>query len=372
MLGHCVLVGALATVVLVLLPASAAGGAATLARLQEAGCRAASATPDDSRSLLIQLQVNATGPRISPWHPEDAATQGAEDQPVAPPFIFAAVLTAPSYHGRRQAVRESWKLPPEVRRRFILCVDGNISNKLQLESDAQRDLLFLPCVEQYTQGFLTRKVATVMRFFLDNYPHTQYFFKTDDDTLADLHKLGALLVQNPSRFVYAGHFEKRRYQPIRNPKSMFYEPFSVYRNEWYPPGAPGGPGYVLSQPLIRQMFDSNIVDANMLWNEDRAVSVWVAHVSESGCCSVLRLEISGENGYNHNLQCMRWKDVTWAEHSHVILHHKLEPASMRCVAKHVQSNNNKIADCLCDAALDNTSAVAELDSEAGNFQDLSG
>lgn len=102
----------------------------------------------------------------------------------------------------------------------------------------------------------------------------------------------------------------------------------------------------------------------MLWNEDRAVSVWVTRVTESGCCQVLRLEISGENGYNHNLQCRKWTDVTWEEHRHVILRHKLQPASMRCISKNLQSHDN-IRDCLCGAA----SRARGLESEAGELED---
>lgn len=269
--------------------------------------------------------------------------------------VFVAVTTTRSTSvEKRNAVRSMWKEVDagsgSVCFRFAVC-SGNDQNSKGLEAENHEygDLLFLNCQEGYAQGLLTRKTLSIMKVFRhgrDECLNRPLLMKVDDDTFVAGHRFHSTLSEAVSEygssFLYAGVPDHPAHV-IRDKESEWYEPEENYPEEMYPQGMYGGPGYILGRKLVEKLVDDDVANSKILWNEDRAVSVWVNTCQQRGT-GVDWFNISGTNGFE-------WDDPvetgTWGDYPYV-LHHHLDEACISCMVKLDSSNkpDTKVDDCL--------------------------
>lgn len=257
------------------------------------------------------------------------------------PSVFVAVMSRrDDFEGRKQ-LRALWPSDggedPSLVSRFVLCKTGSgneepedeakVLKGLQREAKDFADLLLLSCQEGYGGGHLTRKVLMTMEAYREHFPGLQFFMKTDDDTFVAKRELGAALAEFGSdhRAFFMGVPFGPQKHPDRNPQSRAYEPPEVFPDALYPEGFHGGPGYVLSAELVQRVLATGVAEANLLWNEDRAVSVWVDKLRSHEAVNVDFVSLGGFPAFS----CC---SGPWRKYS-TMLHHKLSPGQIACLAR---------------------------------------
>lgn len=255
--------------------------------------------------------------------------------------MFAAVFTKrSSTENERNTVRHMWQQIAEAHSsicyRFVLCESADsATSELTAELDRHGDLLILNCEEGYAQGLLTRKVIAAMTKFVNSNADTclgrDFMMKTDDDTFVAGNRLQGRLSQwyhQYGEYSYMGVPLPEQY-PIREPTHKWYEPLEVYPEETFPAAMYGGPGYILGRTLIREIVDTQIADSNVLWNEDRAVGVWVRKLEQSHSMLVNRVSIPGTNGFDWDKPVYTGR---WGDYPYILAHH-LDPESIQCLTQ---------------------------------------
>lgn len=267
---------------------------------------------------------------------------------VAPPHLFVAVFTTRATPiEKRNSIRQLWTEvdggPGNICARFALCqrVDA-YEAALQAEQVNNGDLLFLPCEEGYAQGLLTRKVVAVMRAYhaasttKDACLNRPLFMKVDDDTFVGGYRFRQGLGAASSMYgelMYAG-VDLPSQPPERNPASQWYEPLAVWPHPNYPPAMYGGPGYILGRQMIARIIDEGIADQYILWNEDRAVGVWVNALQQRGVF-INWVRIPGTNGFHWDHPV---KTGAWGQYPYVLSHH-LSASCILCLMNVDRANN---------------------------------
>jgi len=217
--------------------------------------------------------------------------------------------------------------------RHVFCnAADDLQSGLHAEAALNTDMLFLDCQEGYGQGMLTRKLIATMQMFLNNSQdlciNRPLFFKTDDDTFVAGLRFRQFLQtawDKHGQSMYAG-VSVANTRVIRDMSNPWYEPLEVFGATYYPPTMRGGPGYILGRSTIEHFFAHRFVDA-VLWNEDRAVGVWVDKARKSGL-PIAEVEVPGSNGYwwdHDNVRSGSWLSYPY------ILHHKVSEYGMACL-----------------------------------------
>mmetsp|Transcript_155623 Transcript_155623/g.290456 ORF Transcript_155623/g.290456 Transcript_155623/m.290456 type:complete len:339 (+) Transcript_155623:115-1131(+) len=272
----------------------------------------------------------------------------ASSSTTAMPQMFVAIFSKRSSPvSQRNAIRDLWREVDDgsgvVCARFAMCSgQDNFQQSLIAENQQSGDLLFLPCTEGYAEGLLTKKVIAIMKEYRhssDPCLNRPLMMKIDDDTFVAGHRFRDGMAQAAAKFgtgfIYAGVPipDIPRQQPIRDPKSPWYEPLSTWSQD-FPPAMYGGTGYVMGRQLIEKILDNGIADQHILWNEDRAVGAW-AYLMEKRGATVNQVVISGTNGFSWDrpVQNGMWKSYPY------VLHHHLNIGSIRCLTMVDHSNN---------------------------------
>jgi len=210
------------------------------------------------------------------------------------------------------------------------------------EARAYGDILFLDCVEGYSHGRLTQKLHAAMLFYVR---HTQapFFMKTDDDTFVRFNELLPKVRGAKRDFLVAGVFYWREDSVQRDPADKWYEPYNTWPHPTFPaPAIVGGPGYVLSRNLTTEILRRDLPQRFPLWNEDRAITVWVEELEKSH--PIARLCVQGSDGYTLD-GCEAFADTTWGQY-HLILQHLMTPEALGCMGKGRRPGDS-IAECFC-------------------------
>lgn len=299
-------------------------------------------------SRLLPPGPNSTGPSVfftSQPAPGQAPVTDA-------PQMFVAVLTTRATPiEKRMAIRGLWNEVDggsgHICARFVVC-QGADTHQVALQNEHAQfgDMLFLPCAEGYAQGLLTKKVIEALRAYRNAAGATggdgqcldrPLFMKMDDDTFVAGHRfrqgLSAAVGQYGTDFMYAG-VDLPGQPPSRDVSSPWYEPVQTWPYPNYPPAMYGGPGYILGRALVHRMIDEGVADSHVLWNEDRAVGVWV-HVLESKGAMVAWIRIPGTNGFYWD-NPVKWG--TWGMYPYT-LHHHLSKACIYCLTLVDQTND---------------------------------
>jgi hypothetical protein len=267
-------------------------------------------------------------------------TSNKEDAYRYCPSMFVAVVSSLPNGERRQEIRSMWqsagkRYPTSLQYKFTLCTRDGIDVALQHEQDVHRDLVFMDCEEGYLNGILTRKVASAMRYYL-KLSH-DLFMKIDDDTYISTDRLCSFMDKQRIKGIdilnsYMGVFAEgdetmvSKHPVIRDPNNQWYEPRQKYNFTFYPTAAKGGPGYILSRPMVAEIIRNNISEKFELNNEDKAVGYWVTKLKSFGL--VKYVNIPGTDGYEEQ----QWIVTTgkFKDYPH-ILHHHLDGVAIACL-----------------------------------------
>jgi len=242
--------------------------------------------------------------------------------------MLIGIFTARSSSERREAVRMTWNIPAGVSAKFVICgpnADGHfedtrasVAEALVKEIETYNDMMYVTCREGYGHGLLTKKLLSFLKGFHEKYSETPLVYKVDDDTIANLPAL-MKQVQAPAGQYIIGGLWGSGDRPVREWTSPWYEPVHVFAEWVYPPTPLGGPGYVLSWPLIDYFLQSDIAPRNILWNEDRAVAVWVDKALKAGL-NVSKVVVDGSEGYG-NAKCELTQGTNRSTYNVTLLHH---------------------------------------------------
>jgi len=188
------------------------------------------------------------------------------------------------------------------------------------------------------------KVLASMGHFWSNTPN-DYFMKIDDDTFISWNRYVPQLVKKGHGYLYMG-IPIGEGVPCRNENFRWYEPFSTYKKELFPKGMSGGSGYTVGKSLVDMVLNVGIGKSHVLYNEDRAVGVWMDTINRAGT-EVDYEGIDGVDGFwawdwGHPNKI--WK--TWGDFKYTLFH-GLEGATIGCLAKASQldSKENRIDQC---------------------------
>jgi len=183
---------------------------------------------------------------------------------------------------------------------------------------------------------LTLKVLASMKHFWSNGP-SDYFMKVDDDTFISWNRYVPQLIAKGNGYVYMG-IPIGEGVPCRDENFQWYEPFSTYKKELFPKGMSGGSGYTIGKSNVDMVLHSGIGESHVLYNEDRAVGVWMDTISRSGT-KVDYEGIEGIDGFwawDTAKPMEQWK--TWGDMKYTLFH-GLEGATIGCLAKASELDN---------------------------------
>jgi hypothetical protein len=242
---------------------------------------------------------------------------------------------------KRNSIRQLWLQVDggkgNICARFVVCSQSHggrpdvFQTPLQTENATTGDLLFLPCQEGYSKGLLTKKVSAAMKaysqaaFTGDVCLNRSLFMKVDDDTfvVGSRFRQGLVLATSMYGDHIFGGVDLPSQPPNRDPSSHWYEPLDVWPQQIYPPAMYGGPGYIMGRSIVQGIIDDGIADKYVLWNEDRAVGVWVNELQKRGTV-VNWVRVPGTNGFDWDKPT---KGGTWGAYPYVVHHH----LSVKCI-----------------------------------------
>lgn len=299
---------------------------------------------------VTAVPVNITAAPASPVVSmlfNDRSNHSSRSASVAPSMFVAVFTTRSTPIEKRQAIRNLWREVDggsgNICARFIVCDKlDNFQQSLLAEQSANGDLLFLACEEGYAQGLLTKKVIASMKVYRqapnvnDECLNRPLFMKVDDDTFVAGHRFREGLSSAANMYgeeIYAG-VDLPAQPPERNVASHWYEPYATWPHQNYPPAMYGGPGYILGRSMIHRIIDEGIADTHILWNEDRAVGVWVNALQQRGVF-VNWIRVPGTNGFFWDKPV---KGGAWGQYPYV-LHHHLSKSCIYCMTTVDQGNN---------------------------------
>lgn len=307
---------------------------------------------------------NASSPSPGPW---PSLYQNSADRGMLKSRIYIAVLTTTKSVARREAIRKTWKGETDRHPRaflveFVICRDGVEEAALEgMESEKAeyQDIVVLNCTEGYRGGYLTRKVLAAMEHFegenADGSMTT--FMKADDDALLRVEGILEMVerVSATAANYYIGCLLAGGGEPDRNPNAKWYEPEEVFQGTY--PVAASGAGYILNAELVHRFLHEHAAEVEklMLWNEDKAVGLWVKNEVDEHQLSVSIDNLPGEpliGVSRHRLQARLAREPGFDAWKDLLLFHKLEPAQMVCIWEALHNatgnettRNDRVAAC---------------------------
>lgn len=254
------------------------------------------------------------------------------------PSMFVAVFSRRSGGKRRHFVRSLWadiqrRSSGNVTFRFVLCRapgDG-VWPRLFAENKTYGDLKVLPCGEGYDQGLLTEKVLASMWAYKEEFFDREFFMKIDDDAFLSWQKYSHFLDTHGTPLSYIG-VPIGQSIPCRNSSYRWYEPYETFPQALFPRSMAGGAGYVLGKRLVQEILESGVGEANVLYNEDRAVGVWVSKLAQDGLQVLYQniLGIDGWWGWDWKNPLQNWQ--RWGDYPYLV-HHGLHATTISCLAR---------------------------------------
>lgn len=253
------------------------------------------------------------------------------------PSVFIAVTSRRVSSLKRNVIRDMWKniqvRSPNVLVKFVVCSsEDGLDQRLQAERKLHGDLLFADCQEGWGQGKLTMKTLLTMMMYKSHFADRhELFMKVDDDTYVNWDKLAPILIRHNGKYAYMG-VPVQDNSACRDASHRWYEPFYTWSNQTFPPTMASGAGYILGGEAVKAIVDGGIAERNMLWNEDRAVAVWVDRLQNKGV-RMYYINIPGVRTHlNFDITYATEHHSKWSEYPHA-LHHGLSHHTVACLAK---------------------------------------
>jgi hypothetical protein len=274
-----------------------------------------------------------------------AGTVETSRQPPLNMFV-AIMIERAALVEKRMALRQLWQGVDNgtdgICMRFAICKASDDSEEaLVSEQKDYGDFLVLDCDEGYGEGLLTKKLVQIMQAFRDAKKKKDaclgrdLFMKTDADTFVSGYhlrqSLSTAIEEHGSEVLYAGVL--RGSTDVKR-GGFWIEPCENWANSTFPPSMEGGPGYVLGRLLIERIIDKKYPKHHFLWNEDKAVGVWIDVLQQQGF-HVDWVEIPGTTGFFWDNPI---KNGVWSDYPYALQHH-LSAACITCLAELEQNNN---------------------------------
>ena len=178
------------------------------------------------------------------------------------PYLLIIVTSAPENTKRRTAIRNTWARyrsghsldSTHFKTVFLLGKSSILTERLQLESEKHKDILFGDYIDSYRN--LTLKVQSGIVWAAESC-QSKYLLKTDDDCFVNTKVLVEFLQKynRHTEQLYAGH-KLRSQEVVRLTHSKWYVSQSDYPREQYPPYA-SGTGYLLSSDVVQEIAQRN-------------------------------------------------------------------------------------------------------------------
>eukprot|EP00927_Polykrikos_kofoidii_P077440 TRINITY_DN74379_c0_g1_i1.p1 TRINITY_DN74379_c0_g1~~TRINITY_DN74379_c0_g1_i1.p1 ORF type:complete len:1602 (+),score=225.47 TRINITY_DN74379_c0_g1_i1:55-4860(+) len=322
-------------------------------------CATQENTSAETGKHLLDLVAMTNSSLQSPITERLLSTSSASDV-----SVFVGVFSRRSSFLRREKIRPMWRHAQNISGKhvtvkFLLCSRGHESESTNIsfslgEEMSNGDLLLLDCDEGITQGHLTKKLLAALTEYVYEY-RNDYFMKIDDDTFISWSRYVRWLKARGHSRVYMG-VEIGEARPIRNERLQFYEPYFTYPNQTFPTGMAGGSGYTLGRDLADIVVKTDLGKSNVLFNEDRAVGVWMKMIEDAGK-RVEHVSLPGVAGFwawdwKHPVEAFSsWKSYPF------VVHHDLLAATIECLA-------------LVDSKSDDAHEVAScFEPEQGRYYD---
>jgi len=137
--------------------------------------------------------------------------------------------------------------------------------------------------------------------------------------------------------MFAGVYSPAGTPVVRKSKSHWFEPVKIWPNATYPAAMFGGPGYIMGKSIVKHIVDWNIPKKYTLWNEGRAVGVWVNVLEQRGI-SVKWTRLPGTNGFSWDYPIKNGNHTLWGAYPYA-LHHHLSRACISCLVMIERANN---------------------------------
>ncbi|XP_064643406.1 beta-1,3-galactosyltransferase 1-like [Lineus longissimus] len=179
-----------------------------------------------------------------------------------PVDLLIAVITAPKYFDRREAIRKTWggivKTNPRIKVLFFLGVTlapGFDEGKLWEESTVHHDMVQLNYSDTYEE--LTFKSISIVHWVGKFCEHALYVLKTDDDALVNVENMMTSLTNAHLKhddfimcYVWKGA------HVIRMRKHKYFVPYEAYRKKIYPDYCGGL--YAFTANLSRGLYQTSL------------------------------------------------------------------------------------------------------------------
>lgn len=276
-------------------------------------------------------------------------------QDLGMPTVFAAIPSRRPNATHRSALRKMWRYNvdlagsssdggPRLVYRFMLCnASDGLADAIRAEYDEHRDLMLLDCEEGTAHGRLAIKTLHMLMAYWKLASNYDMFMKVEDSTFVDWKELERVLISeaavSSTSNLYAGvPFEAST--PCREIDFATYEPFFAFAGSKYPNGMEGGTGYLLGRSLVQSIMEEDMAPKSLLWNEDRAVAVWVDYVRSHTGKPIRLVEVPGGSSRTSSNYPADAKDLAWHTNKW-ILHHGLSGESIECLTTAAQSDNGK-------------------------------
>ncbi|XP_038049298.1 beta-1,3-galactosyltransferase 1-like [Patiria miniata] len=178
-------------------------------------------------------------------------------------FLLVFIATIHAHTEQRQAIRETWGSPRDVRGKQIVTLfllaqnkDAALQQQVEKESSKHHDLLQEDFQDTYKN--LTLKTIMGMKWVSTHCRHASYVMKTDDDMYVSYDNLVKHLTDATTLSTnYAvGRLHKNIF-PIRDPKSRWYMSKELYPGRMYPPYLSGA-GYVVTGDLAGKIYQTSL------------------------------------------------------------------------------------------------------------------
>ena len=169
--------------------------------------------------------------------------------------LVILVHTSMNHRDLRDAIRSSWGNRTNLLRYnaslyFVIGKSHKPTSPERLkELSAYSDLIQLNFIDNYRN--LSRKSVESLKWVHKRCPAATYVLKQDDDTFVDLQRLTTTLnaFRERQRTRYIGGFYFRKRRPIRNRKSRYYTPYSLWNHTSWP-AMVTEPAYVMTSNVI--------------------------------------------------------------------------------------------------------------------------
>ncbi|XP_041454184.1 uncharacterized protein LOC121407270 [Lytechinus variegatus] len=184
--------------------------------------------------------------------------------------LLMIVASAPKNFERRDAIRRSWGMAGRSTDMHIETVFlvGAVSSR-EVTDDLSRELVNYGDIvqEDFVDSYLNLTIKTVMGLkWASRYcQNAKFVMKTDDDMAVNTIKMLIYLRTAPSRNFVAGK-AAFNFDIIRDVYNKFYVPYSVTKDDKYPPYCIGI-GYVISMDVVHKAYIAALQTPLFPWED---------------------------------------------------------------------------------------------------------